>query len=405
LSLSNGNSKLKTQNSKFSMKNRRDILIIVGLFVALIVFIVLGPGRQQPPADPPTATTHSSAPEGALALYNWARELAYDGRRLEYREFALDDRDAALIMLNPSQPVSRAQSRAILDWVERGGTLVLADDNSAFFGPQNALFDELRFDTDVYSTTEVIQESAPAQPALDQPPVDRATLRTGRVLVPLRDDYVKLMGPPDAVVVAGVKVGSGYAYLSSAAYPFTNEGLRDPENAALALNVLRRVPPGGRIQFDEYHHGYFTPPSTTRILLGSPWGWGAAYAAAVVALYLVLSGRRFGRPVPLREEIVRRSSAEYVESMADLFQRGGKRGYILRHYYQNLKRRLAKRDGVNPRLDDAEFVRELARARRVDEPAVLAALARLRAAKASEADLVRAVADADALAEEIARSR
>jgi hypothetical protein len=308
-------------------------------------------------------------------------------------------------MLNPSQPVNRAQSRAILDWVAAGGTLVLADDNSAFFGPQNALFDELRFDTDVYSTTEVIQEAAPAQPALDQPPVDRALLRTGRVLVPRRDDYVKLMGPPDAVVVAGVKVGSGYAYLSSAAYPFTNEGLRDSENAALVLNVLRRVPPGGRIQFDEYHHGYFTPPSTTRILLGNPWGWGAAYAAAVVALYLVLSGRRFGRPVPLREETVRRSSAEYVESMADLFQRGGKRGYILRHYYQHFKRRLAKRDGVNPRLDDAEFVRELARARPVDEPAVRAALARLRAANASEADLVRAVAEADALADEIARSR
>jgi hypothetical protein len=387
------------------MKNRRDILIIVGLFAALILFIALGPGRQQPPSDPPLATTHSSAPEGALALYNWARELGYDGRRLEYREFGLDERDAALILLNPSQPINRTQSRAILDWVERGGTLVLADDSSGFFGPQNALFDDLQFDTEVYSTTEVIQEAAPAQPALDQPPVERALLRTGRVLVPRRDDYVKLMGPPDAVVVAGVKVGSGYAYLSSAAYPFTNEGLRDPANAALALNVLRRVPSGGRIQFDEYHHGYFSPPSTTKILLGNPWGWGAAYAATVIALYLVLSGRRFGQPVPLKEESVRRSSAEYVESMADLFQRGGKRDYIRRHYYQRLKRRLARRDGVNPRLDDAEFVRELARARPVDEPAVLAALARLRTGKASEADLLRAVSEADALAEEIAQKR
>jgi hypothetical protein len=387
------------------LKNRRDILIIVGLFVALILFIALGPGRQQEPSDPPRATTHSSAPEGALALYDWSRAMGYDGQRLEYREFELEEGDAALVILSPNQSINRAQSRAILDWVERGGTLVLADDQGAFFGPQNALLEDLQFDTEVYSATTSIQQAAPAQPALDQPPVGQAQLRTGRVLVPQRDDYVKLMGPPDALVVAGVKLGSGYAYVSSAAYPFTNEGLREPANAALVLNMLRRVPPGGRIQFDEYHQGYFTPPSTTRVLLGNPWGQGAAYAAIVIALYLVLSGRRFGRPVPLREELARRSSAEYVESMADLFQRGGKRGYILRHYYTNLKRRLAKRDGINPQLDDGEFVRELARARPLNEPETLAVLARLRAGKVAESDLVRAVAEADALAEEITRRR
>ena len=387
------------------LKNRRDILIIVGLFVALILFIVLGPGRQEPPSDPPRATTHSSAPEGALALYNWARAIGYDARRLEYREFALDEQDAALLIVNPDQPISRTQSRVVLDWVEEGGTLILADEGGAFFGPQNALLDELRFDTAVYSATRTIEQAAPAQPALDQPPTGAARLQTGRVLVPRRDDYVKLMGPPDAVVVAGVKLGAGYAYVSSAAYPFTNDGLRDAENAALVLNMLRRVPAGGRVQFDEYHHGYFTPPSTTSVLLGNPWGWGAAYATAVIAIYLALSGRRFGRPVPLREEIARRSSAEYVESMADLFQRGGKRDYILRHYYESFKRRVARRDGVNPRLDDAEFVRDLARARPVNEPELLALLARLRADRPSEADLVRAVAEADQLAEELARSR
>jgi hypothetical protein len=155
------------------------------------------------------------------------------------------------------------------------------------------------------------------------------------------------------------------------------------------------VPPGGRIQFDEYHHGYFTPPSTTGIVLGSPWGWAAAYAVIAIALYLILSGRRFGRPVPLREEIARRSSAEYVESMADLFQRGGKRAYILRHYHAAFKRRLAKPFGANPQLPDQEFVRELARFREMDEPALLALLARLQSQQASEAVLVGAVAEAD----------
>jgi hypothetical protein len=61
-----------------------------------------------------------------------------------------------------------------------------------------------------------------------------------------------------------------------------------------------------------------------------------------------------------------------------------------------LKRKLARPLGVNPQLDDDTFVREIARARPVDEPALLALLGRLRAADPGEAELVRAVADADA---------
>jgi len=387
------------------LKNRKDILIIIGLFAALILFIAFGPGRQPEPTNRSEATTHSSAPEGALALYTWAREMGYDSRRLEYRAFALDEGDAALLMLNPSQAVSSTQARAILDWVASGGTLIVALDRSALFSPPNQLLDELKFDTAVYTGTQVIERAAPGQPALDQPPVGQAPVQAGRMLVPQRNDYVKLLGVADAVLMAGVKHGSGYAYISATTFPFSNEGLRDPENAALVLNMLRRVPPGGRIQFDEYHHGYFTPPSTGKALLGNPWGWGAAYAVLVIGMYLVLGGRRFGRPIPLREEVLRRSSAEYVESMADLFQRGGKRAYILRHYRAALKRRLARKDGVNPQVDDAEFLRELARARPIDEQALGALLQRLRAENPGEAELVRAVADADELAATFARER
>jgi hypothetical protein len=387
------------------LKNRKDILIIAGLFLALILFIALGPGRQPQASNPAQATTHSSAPEGALALYNWTRELGYDSQRLEYRAFELEESDAVLIILNPEEPINRTQSRVALDWVEQGGTLIFADDRSAIFGPSNALLDDLEFDTAVYSSTQIIEQAAPAQPALDQPPTGAARVATGRVLLPRRNDYVALLGRPDALLVAGIKHGNGYIYLSATTYPFTNEGLRDPENAALALNLLRRAPAGGRVLFDEYHHGFFTPPSTSRILLGSPWGWAAAYAVVVIALYLILSGRRFGRPIPLKEELARRSSAEFVESMADLFQRGGKREYILKHYHSAFKRELARKDGINPRLDDSEFARELARARDVNEPELLALLARLRAAKPSEAELVRAVSEADAMAEAFVRRR
>lgn len=378
------------------MKNRRDLITIGLLFAVLVAFVAYVPNLQTP-SEPDSPTTYASGERGALALYRWTQALGYDGRRLEYRDFTLDQNDAALIMLNPSQAVTLDEADEITQWVENGGMLIVADDSSSLFGASRTLLRALDVRRDVYSNTLTIDQASVAQPVLDQPPAGAVPVDTGYVLAPETNDYVTILSADGAAVLVGSQRGAGYVYVSSATQPFTNAGLRDPNSAVLVLNLLRRVPPGGRIQFDEYHQGRVARPSSGGILLASPWGWAALYAVLAVGLYLMLSGRRFGRPVPLKAEIARRSSAEYVESMADLFQRGGKRAYILRHFYQSFKRRLARPAGVSPQLDDAAFVRELGRAREVDETALLALLARLRNERIGEADLVRVVADAEAM--------
>ena len=361
----------------------------------LLAFTVLGTRRNDDDRLAGVPTTHSSSDGGAMALLRWAQELGYDAQRLEYRPFALEAGDAALFVLSPSQQFNRTDVQATLEWVKAGGTLLVAYDQAGLFGGGSALLRELKIRTVPYSDTARIERAPAAQPALSEPPVRDALVRAEQVLEFDRADFARLLGPPDATVLAGLTYGAGYIYISSSALPFTNEGLRDEGNAALLLNMLRRVRPGGRVLFDEYHHGFFTPPSLRERVLGSPWGWALITAALATAAFIVLTGRRFGRPVPLREETARRSSAEYVESMADLFQRGGKRGFVLAHYRAALKRRLAKPFGINPRIDDDEFVRELARFRPVDEPALSAQLARLRRERLSEDDLVRVVAESD----------
>jgi hypothetical protein len=378
------------------MSARRDILILSGLFLALVLFIAFGPGRQPPP--PVSApTTHSSSEEGAQALYEWVGKMGYDADRLEYRDFTLETGDSALFILSPPQAVTPEQARTTLAWVEQGGTLILADDTSALLGDNNALLDELMVDITVYTGTLVIDQAAPLQPILDQPPVGSAMVHAGRVLVPQRTDYAALLGTPEHLLVAGIRHGAGYVYISATSYPFTNGGLRDQQNARFVLNMLRRVPAGGRVLFDELHHGYVQLPTTTTTVLVSPWGWAGMYAILAIAAYLVLSGRRFGRPIPLAEETERRSSAEYIESMADMLQRGGKRAYVLNHYHQSLKRRLARSSGINPSVADADFVRELARVRDIDQPALLALLARLCNQQSSEEAMIKAISEAEAL--------
>jgi len=377
------------------MRQLRDLLLIAALFGVLIAFVVVGPSRT-PPLAPDAPTTYSRAPTGALVLYEWMRAMGYDARRLEYRPFELTDEDAVLVMLNPSAAISKDHARHIRTWVERGGTLIFAEDTPALFSISNALFDELQVRMTVITGTQEIERVPALQPVFDQPPVRELNARPQRALAPQRNDYAPLFGAAGQTLIAGIRVGQGYAYISATTHPFTNRGLRDRQHAALVLNMLRRAPPGGRILFDEYHHGLVAPPAPTDGLLRTPWGWAGIYAVTVTALFLLLGGRRFGRAVPLREEVERRSSAEYVESIADLYQRGGKRAYMLRHFYASFKRRLAQPYGINPQVDDREFVYQLARVRPIEEAALLALLAQLRATPASDAELLRVVAAADA---------
>ena len=390
-------------NSSFSMFNsymnqRRELIILGLLFLALVAFTVLG---QQEGSDEQTSarpTTHSSSPAGGLALLRWLDGLGYDARRLEYREFELDTDVAALFVLSPAEAFNRSQTERLLDWVDTGGTLIITEDSPQLFGGGSTVLEALKIETGFYRQDDAnaaIERAPMLQPTFSDPPLADLLVRTDQVLRTERLDAVPLAGVADGVVLLGLKQGAGYIYIASASHPFTSGGLRDSANAALVLNMLRRVPPGGTVLFDEYHHGYYAPPSLRALILGNPWGRATIYALAVIALYLLVTGRRFGRPVPLAEEVARRSSAEYVENMADLFQRGGKREFIVRHYYASLKRRLARPFGISPGLNDDQFVRELARYRTLDEPALRDLLARLRRPPASEAELLRLVAEAD----------
>ncbi len=374
---------------------RRDLLILAGLFAALALFIALGPGRA---ASVPGsgASSHASGPRGALALYRWIEALGYDVRRLQYAErFAPDPEAAVLIVLGPSERYTGDEAAAVAEWVERGGVLILADDRPGQLGGAAPLF--RAFDIELFVPPEnPLPEPAPVlQPAFSAPPARAVVASAPTVLRTTRADAVPLAGANAAPLVLGLPYGNGYVFASAALHPFTNGGLDEGDNAAMVLNMLRRAPQGGRIVFDEYHHGFISQPSLRALLLGTPWGWAILYTALMLAAYLAFTGRRFGRPVPLQAETARRSSAEYLESMAGLLRRAGRREALQAHYRATFKRRLARASGLSPHLDDAAFLEALAAIAPERAERARALLTAMAAPAASDAALLRLVAEAD----------
>ncbi len=378
------------------MKLRRDTFVLIGLGIGLVLLMILGiQFSGSGPVGRPS--THTSDPRGAMALYRWIAGLGYNVERFQYRAFILDENTDLLFILSPSVRISAEEAETIVAWVENGGTLVLADERTGEFTPIGALLRALELnlvEADAAGT-----DAVPVlQPAFAAPPAARLNVQSVTRVEATRNDLAILAGDAAGPTLVGLQSGDGYVYLSSSAYPFTNAGLGAADNAALTLNLLRRVPQGGQIAFDEIHHGFIREPSLRDLALRSPWGWATLYAMIVLGAFVVTGGRRFGRPVPLRGETDRRSSAEYLESMAGLLRRGRKTDYIMQHYRVDLKRRLARPYGLNPQLDDAEFVRELAIARPdLASERLRDVLTRMARTGISDDELLRLVAEADQL--------
>lgn len=363
---------------------RREIGLVGALFVGLLIFLLVVPRDESGGANRPTS--HSSQDAGTMALYRWLGDLGYRVERLEYRDFTLDATSDLLFVLGPNEAFTPDQTAAVVKWVEAGGALILADERH--LGASAPLFQAFGARLKPSSTTQV----QIVQPVAS---VRQLEVRSSSVLEQLPAAAAILVESNAMPVLAGFVYGEGYVYLSSSTAPFSNAGLGQAGSAELVLHLVERVGPNGRILFDEYHHGFVREPSVGSLLTGSAWGWAVLYALLMTALYLVLSGRRFGRPIALREESARRSSAEYLESMASLLRRGRKSGYLLAHYRTNLKRRLARPYGINPNQDDAAFVAALAALRPIDAAALNSLLARMNRPEVSESELLRLIAEAD----------
>jgi hypothetical protein len=218
-------------------------------------------------------------------------------------------------------------------------------------------------------------------------------------LWPEDDEFVAHLQAGEAPVLLSRRWGEGRAILAASAAPFTNAGLRDPGSRRLVYNLVAGLAPGAFVQFDEVHHGYRAAVAENSLrgwLVRSSWGWAVLYGAAVVLGWIVLRGRRFGRPVSLPERVALRPQSEYVVSMAGLFRRAGRRSFAMRHHHERLKRGLARPWRLNPDLPDRAFVAELARVRDdLDARALRELLARLSGERVSEGELVRLVGEVD----------
>lgn len=367
----------------------KDTWLVIGLLLLLLGMAAVAAFWQvQQDADLPPLATFSTRPDGAMALHDWFSELGYATGSQMPGLFQPPAGADLLFILEPTNLLTDEEWQQLDDWVSQGGNLVLVTSTLSAL-PNLAHYElELRFLTD--------EETVPvrADEQLASPPLDELIhTAAAQYLVWEREDVTPLLWAGEKPVMVTFPQGTGRVVVSLLTYPLTNQGLKEAGNPDLALNLASLAPAGGTIWFDEWHHGVREMAAVQgpgEWLRYTPAGQALLYAAAIIFLGLALRGRRFGRPVPLRRELLRRTPLEHITAIANLNRRAGHRQAVQTHYHQQLKRELGRRYRLDSGLPDEEFLQRLTAFNpQLDYETLAGLLARLHDPNLSENQLIQ----------------
>jgi hypothetical protein len=122
-------------------------------------------------------------------------------------------------------------------------------------------------------------------------------------------------------VLFRIPVGQGAVYVLLDEFAWTNTGLDHGDNARVLAELLGREIRGGVLALDEYRHGHGRTESFLTYLLNLPGSYALIWLAAIWAM-LYFHGRNVRlKPVEAYVERERRTAQEYVDAVAQLYER------------------------------------------------------------------------------------
>lgn len=387
-------------------------IVIIGLLVILNSLTYVNKEKVEDMEINPNRSTYHSGPTGTRALHDLLNESGYKvmrWRESPERLFSESGKQVKTFVVIGRIQVAFTgnETEALRDWVGRGGRLVLIDRKvDEELAPKSEGWSikgrEWNIPTinynpaDSQQMTEGVTALHPSQPTLMTQAVETVmpSRFAGRlsVLPPLKEKTPETsgaerlfedpglrraemkaetsaapivhIGNKEGALLVDYAYGGGRIVVLSDPYIVSNSGIKLNDNLQLAINTLASG--GGLIAFDEYHQG--------RGISQNPWaGYFAgtpvlalgAQIGLLILLILWTNARRFGRPLPL-PHTDRRSSLEFVASMAELQERSRAYDLAIENIYTRTRRVLARHAGIDYNSSRAEIAHRIAERSNID---------------------------------------
>ncbi|HWO02438.1 MAG TPA: DUF4350 domain-containing protein [Blastocatellia bacterium] len=340
--------------------NARTILLIAGLFAALIalnfLFFVDRTAEQESEFSA-NRSSYRSTPYGTLAFYTLLKESGFSVSRFEkpFTDLRPHDPDTLVIISPPEALQPSAEEFGSLEkWVQAGGVAVIIDReiNVKIGGAE-------------INTVGAVSSSTPRaiQPTSYTRGVDHLSVSQYATRVEINSKAAAYhIGDGKSVVLADARVGKGRLVLLTDPHVVANNGLPEADNVVAALNLFSDQP-GGSIGFDEYHQGYGASTASGGLMAyfrGTPVPWMMAQAGLIAVLVVYSYGRRFGRPIPLRQER-RTTNLEFVSSMANITRLAHASGLAMENIYSEFRKRLCRFSRLPVKVDTTRLADVAAR--------------------------------------------
>ncbi len=375
-------------------QNARAILLVAGLFAVLIALNFLFFVDKSADEENELSGNRSSyraSPYGTLAFYTLLKESGYRVSRFEkpFTELRPHDPDTLVIVAPPDALKPSEQEIGSLEkWVEAGGVAVIIDREI------DVTIGGVEIST---RSAEPGSNVQPIQPTPYTRGVDRLSPSEYATRVRVYGKAATYhIGDGKAAVLADARVGKGRLILLTDPHVVANNGLPEADNVVAALNLFADHP-GGKIAFDEYHHGYGASTTSGGLMdyfRGTPVPW-MMWQAALIAVVVVYSyGRRFARPIPLRQER-RTTNLEFVSSMANITRLACASDLAMQNIYAKFRKRLCRFSGLPVKVDTVRLANAAASRTGIDARSLGALLSKCEEVaggeKVSDSELVELV--------------
>lgn len=412
------------------MRQRFGIIIAVVLAIGLLVAInSVGYVSEETKPDSeqaPNRSTYNAGSTGTRALYDLLSESGYKVMRWrEVPEKILGDGgqqvQTFVIIGNTPVSVSEDEAKSLLLWVERGGCLVIIDRRpepyllaaSGDWTINTEFLEYPGFGVDPANPEQMTQGIKPLQPVqpttltrdveavmpskffaeikfsaaskdakkkIDQahnqpgeggagppPPVNQGTnsnTSAPNATKPASPAPVVHLASSGRVLLIDYPHGQGRIVVLSDPFIVANDGISLKDNLQLAINILTSS--DGVIAFDEFHQGRgVTRNAFVGYFEGTPVLAIFGQIVLIILLIVWTRGRRFARPLPL-PVVDRRSSLEFVASMAELQQRARAFDLAIENVYSRTRRVLARYAGVDYNSPRSEIAKRVADRSKLD---------------------------------------
>lgn len=308
--------------------------IALGVMALLVFVLVLLRGSNTQGTSPDHAST-SDAADGTSALRAYASALGHSSGSVE-GDFSLPASPGLLFIFTPTSGFSGDEVQQLNTWMQSGGVVVYAAEAG---DPQlDTQFGLRRSSADVSAKAHAVAPIFGGVETLAGSDTARAFTPTASQVPLFRNDAGDVLGVREAVA-------QGQLVALTDPLVLCNGFLSKSDNGRLAADLMAMTPAGGRVWFDEFHHGAAATASPATAWVTTPWGFALLWAVVVVFAGLALRGRAFGPMIPLRSR-EDRSTAEYAVAVGSLLHRTGARRVTLEALLSATRRAVAQRVGL-----------------------------------------------------------